>query len=578
MFSTRYDWAWHQSLGFRILALLSIVLLPIGLIAVLQTQEVTTRVEEKSQQNILALSERAAGGQHAPIQAAFGAALVIGATAVDLQDNPGECSAFLERIVSITPIYAFVAFIPPDGQVTCSSLGEAFDATVYDNFDASMSERTPSVMVNRAGPLSGESVLIVSEPIRLDGEFYGFISISIPHERLAADLPGRADDRPRNILLLNSRGEIVSASSGFEIAQEERPAERDLARIATEPAGVFQGSAMNGAPYIYGSSTLIPDVLTALAVWDSDTPAARQLSFAIPPSLFPIFMWVASLIVAYFALDRLVVRQIRNLSDGIRLFALDRRSPFVDNGHLLSGELTAIERDFHRMAEDVIYDEAKLEGAIKEKDVLLKEVHHRVKNNLQLISSIMNMQLRKTTNSETRQILSRLQDRVQSLATVHRKLYQTENLDKLDAGYLVRDLVTQTARLGTTPDQRIDLQFDIDAIVMFPDQAVPLSLFLTETAINAFKYADAEGDETPWVKVRFVLEAPGQALLEISNSLGPLSMETKEGEMSGFGSQLIRAFSMQLRAKTDITQQDGVYRVVSRFNVEDFEPEYREEV
>ena len=85
-------------------------------------------------------------------------------------------------------------------------------------------------------------------------------------------------------------------------------------------------------------------------------------------------------------------------------------------------------RDFLSMAEGILQDEAELEDALREKSLLIREVHHRVKNNLQLIASIMNMQIRRSRNSETTSVVRRLQDRVLGLARVHRQMYEAQTL------------------------------------------------------------------------------------------------------------------------------------------------------
>ena len=108
------------------------------------------------------------------------------------------------------------------------------------------------------------------------------------------------------------------------------------------------------------------------------------------------------------------------------------------------------------MITSVLHDEAMLEDSVHQKDVLLLEVHHRVKNNLQLIASIMNLQIRKSINPEARVMLRNLHDRVMSLATVHRELYQTSGLVDVRADELLESIVSQVLRMGARTEQPID--------------------------------------------------------------------------------------------------------------------------
>ena len=96
-------------------------------------------------------------------------------------------------------------------------------------------------------------------------------------------------------------------------------------------------------------------------------------------------------------------------------FAETREFSPVTGGLVMPSELQALQDNFDRMADNIMQDEAAMENTVREKNVLIKEVHHRVKNNLQLISSIMNMQIRQAKQDETKSALSRLQDRVLSL-------------------------------------------------------------------------------------------------------------------------------------------------------------------
>ncbi|MFD2440547.1 histidine kinase dimerization/phosphoacceptor domain -containing protein [Paracoccus kondratievae] len=106
---------------------------------------------------------------------------------------------------------------------------------------------------------------------------------------------------------------------------------------------------------------------------------------------------------------------------------------------------------FHNMARILIRDEEAMEAAVNEKTVLLKEVHHRVKNNLQLIASIINMQIRVIDHDDARRVLRSVQDRVASLATIYRNLYQAEHLDSVHADRLIKDIINQMANATLGP-------------------------------------------------------------------------------------------------------------------------------
>ena len=173
-----------------------------------------------------------------------------------------------------------------------------------------------------------------------------------------------------------------------------------------------------------------------------------------------------------------------------------------------------------------------------------------MKNNLQLIASIINMQSRAIDDPDAKRVLRRVQDRVASLAAIYRNLYQAEHLDSVQADELVADIVDQMTAATRGLSDTVSVSTRIERLTLLPDQAVPLSLLATEALTNALKYAGppAAGGAAI-VTVALGHEADGRASLEITNTVGP---RDHEAESTGLGSQLIEAFSQQLDAEAEI--------------------------
>jgi two-component sensor histidine kinase len=132
---------------------------------------------------------------------------------------------------------------------------------------------------------------------------------------------------------------------------------------------------------------------------------------------------------------------------------------------------------------------ALLEQSLGEKETLLKEIHHRVKNNLQIISALLEKQALKTNDAVTKRLMKEGQDRVFSMALVHQSLYQSDNLNTIEIKpYL--DMLTQHIRQSyTSEDQTIALTLDVDDSTINIDTAIPLGLILNELITNCYKYA-----------------------------------------------------------------------------------------
>jgi hypothetical protein len=189
---------------------------------------------------------------------------------------------------------------------------------------------------------------------------------------------------------------------------------------------VFLGENQNGLQRIY---TLVPIEDTALTVigdWRVDDGLAPQMIAYITPAVLPLLIWIASRAVAMLLVYKLVLRHTIGLRENMAAIASNRQMDTTRASSSMPNELQSLAENFDRMTNIVVRDEVALEDSLREKIVLKKEAHHRVKNNLQLISSIMNMKIRLAKNEETRTVLSRLQGRVRKLETIHRDLYKSQ--------------------------------------------------------------------------------------------------------------------------------------------------------
>ncbi|MCB9421391.1 MAG: ATP-binding protein [Ardenticatenaceae bacterium] len=137
--------------------------------------------------------------------------------------------------------------------------------------------------------------------------------------------------------------------------------------------------------------------------------------------------------------------------------------------------------------------EQRLQASLYEKDVLLKEIHHRVKNNLQVISSLLNLQASQTTEPAVLQALLEGQDRVRSMSLIHEILYRSDNLAQIDFGMYVRELASQLHQTYSLDDGQIDMDVQVETVLLPLDTAVPCGLILNELVSNALKHAFSDG-------------------------------------------------------------------------------------
>jgi two-component sensor histidine kinase len=399
-----------------------------------------------------------------------------------------------------------------------------------------------------------------------EGGHLGYIGMALPHAALGGQAPsstGVPAEVP-DFVTLNDKGVVLTASVGLDAVGEVLPAGMNLReRMGEEHVG-FTARTAQGQERFYAMVPLIPGQLFALG----SVPARNALILG-PVSVFTPFMLVAlmlagSLVVAWFAAERLVTRYIRRLGRAIRAFASGSRVVGDLDMDRAPAEIREVGQAFLRMTDTILHDEAELEDTVHQREVLLREVHHRVKNNLQLIASIMNMQMRRAKSPETKALMKGLQERVMSLATVHKELYQTSGLTDVRADELLGDLVRQIVGMASAPGRTFGIETNFAPIPLAPDQAVPLSLLLTEGLTNAIKYAAPEpGTTSPRIALRFARSGEGRVELVIANSAPVTGPASSEG--TGLGSQLVNAFASQLGGEVRSGVSDGLFTLRLEF-------------
>ncbi|MCA0943277.1 sensor histidine kinase [Salipiger pacificus] len=575
---------WRQrptGLAARIILFLSLALVPIGVVAYFQTSKLAEETRLRSQLSLVALTEAAALGERETVLRAQGGAQAIGATLGQQMDDPQRCSDQLAGYLGASPGYSFAAIMTLEGDLSCNSRGVEMNVTDFPRLMHIVDQPGATAWLNRRGPISERSVIVVAQPYFIGGELAGHVLLSVPSVLLPRghDLPGPNDFH--DLITINEQGEILTSRGDVDQVANILPADLDLKSLVGGKSQSFAARSADGETRVYAAAPLVPGMIHAVGIWSRENAEAQAISvngLAFVAAALPFLMWAASVIVAFLAVNRLVIRHIKRLSRRMRAFALSRRVPAVRD-EAMPAELADMEDDFLDMADAILRDEAQQENALREKTILLKEVHHRVKNNLQLISSIMNMQIRQSRNDETRAILQRLQDRVRSLATIHRNLYQTEDLGHVNAGNLLKDLVGQMEQMSEVSGRRVNLTIAADDIEAVPDQAVPLSLLTAEAMTNAMKYAGPGADGVTRVSIRLARLTRGRAELEVINSArkdapGEAAAQRAPGEIAGLGSKLMQAFATQLGGtlEQDWTEA-GDYRVHIIFALVEFTPD-----
>ena len=208
----------------------------------------------------------------------------------------------------------------------------------------------------------------------------------------------------------------------------------------------------------------------------------------------------------------------------------------------------------HGDAQRALADE-RLRASLREKEVLLKEVHHRVKNNLQVVSSLLGLQARLIADPTTRKQFEESQYRIQSMALLHETLYQSDNLARVDFSEYIRRLAEQLFR-SYRSSQRVELRIDLAALHFHVDAAVPCGLIVNELMSNALKYA-FPGTRRGEIRLELREARPGEAELVVAdNGVGfPPGVDWVTARTLGL--RLVRTLAEQIQGRVELDCSAG---------------------
>jgi two-component system, sensor histidine kinase PdtaS len=564
---------YKSRLAVRFALILALALLPAGFIAFVQTAALEREVRGRTEAALLGATLQAAAAETGLIGRVQGMVGALAAAIPHVADDPDACIALMDEVAAAEPLASVVALVPLSGLMTCSSGGRTYDYSEIPLFKQIIAAEAPYFWVNSTGPLAGTAVLGISRPVYdMQGTYIGYAvmtvtQVSLDALRYEALAAGAGLSTPAVFWTFDRNGQILTSNVDLSIVNQAVPATRALTDIVGGKAESFRATSVSGQRMTYAVVPLVNGELYLMSGFRAED-LGNTLYARVTPYLPTFLMWFVGLLGAAIAAEFLVTRYVRTLNRSMVSFARgDRRLEAIEMEGAPT-ELEELARAYAAMTESITRSEAELEDSIHQKEVLLREVHHRVKNNLQLISSIMNIQIRSARSGEARDLLKNLQERIMSLATVHRGLYQTSGLADVRARELIPDIVRQILAMSSGTEKPFETHNEIDDLRLVPDQAVPLSLLLAEALTNAIKHAGAARGTPGRLVVRLKRSGGSSAVLEVSNStLDTPQIVGAEGQNTGIGSQLIGAFVQQLSGRQEVIETEGTYMLRVTFTV-----------
>jgi two-component sensor histidine kinase len=214
-------------------------------------------------------------------------------------------------------------------------------------------------------------------------------------------------------------------------------------------------------------------------------------------------------------------------------------------------EIQNMAHTLESMADAIVARDNSLRDSITQKDTLMREIHHRVKNNLQVISSLINMQRRNLIDPIARDALSDTGQRIAALALIYRSLYQGPDLKRVDISQFLGDLLAQMVTERRPHGGSVRTELDADELIIDPDKLAPFALFAVEAISNAQKHALSIKEGV--LKISFKVHGDEAELRVTDEGSGEVLSTVGEG----VGRTLMAAFARQLRGRMELAPNDS---------------------
>ena len=468
-------------------------------------------------------------------------------------DDPEECNAVLARLNSTENAYTNLAIVNRDGSTRCSGLPvpAGLDVSDTDWFQDVMTGDPFSIGRARIGAASNQNVLVLAIPADRSPDPSGVIVTGVSISLLEQLGLQARDDTGHLAGIVDRSGRVLTQRQHLEVNNVDLA---HLAEAATSGHVIFETEDLTGSVQTLALGRVIEDDVFVLIAQPAIPFFAWQNINITASILLPILMWLLSLVVIWIASDFLVLRWLRYLRRFARLYGMGRYDLFPERAAKAPAEIRELADSLKWMAKRIKERDEELLESLDQKQMLVREVHHRVKNNLQIITSLINLQLGRLRDEASGHALREAQSRINALAMIHRNLYEAEDLTRIEISAFIKELAELTHEASTGELFRVDLNFhtEVEDEQLTTDQAVPLSMFITEAMTNAYKHAFAEGVDGQVMSVVLLQSELDDGRPAISVTVADNGPGIDESDTyRGVGTSLFDAFAVQLDGKAE---------------------------
>ncbi len=540
-----------MSVKLRLLLLVLVAALPVFLLTA--WYEVVDRRQWRSaaEQQLLRSVRLLAAQQDQFFQRADSTLTAMLVAVSDSWSDTAACNAYLIRLAERNPAYTGFGVATPDGTIVCSSLPERLlgvNLAERDYFQDVLASGGFSIGGVQTGISSGRAIAGLATPLLDEAGSVELVGVS------GLDLAGlsgtisAAVSSPGVGVVFDGNGTIVARSPEPErwVGQSVTPQHLEVARTG---GGVVESEGVDEERRLWAVSALLPQkgIYASIGVPAADLFAQANRLFWMHIGLLCL-VFTAAAIAAVFMGERAIRRPIDALESAVaRLRKGDLAARSVGVGS--APEFVHLGQSFNEMAERLQEHEGELAQLVSQRELLIREMNHRVKNSLQMVSGLIGLQRSAFSDPHVKAKLADAQARIAAIAKVHERLYTAEQLDQVDAGRYLAELCREITDSTALEAAGGEIRCRADNVAMPPDQAIPLGIIATELATNAIKHAYPEGGGR--VDVELAEEDGGWRLSVSDRGAGvPAGFEAEAH--TGLGMKVVRALTQQLGARMEV--------------------------
>jgi two-component sensor histidine kinase len=466
-----------------------------------------------------------------------------------IPDHEEECTSYFKSVIADIPIYREAAIIDTDGKFHCSTIPIPPTLDVRDRIYFYEPLKTGKLTVGTItqGRVTHSTSVHLSMPYKdADGSIRGVIVLILNPEKLAEIIPAYPWRSEHRLIVLDREGSLVLTIPSNDFENVGAISKAIFPKIAHAPSGTIDIKGPNGRSEIIGFVPLndaSQGLFTAVAI-DRDSALAEASIINIRGIAFNLVAIVLAVVGVWLATYIMIDRPIRAIiKSARRREAGDTSKKFPKLR--FSAEFGQLSAALSRMSD-------RINELLKQKDLLLRELQHRVMNSLNLLSSLLDVQRRYVVDPAAKEHLANARDRIIAMGTVYRNLYQADTVEYVEFSGFLNTICNQSeaAYVGTN---KLSIEVEAEPLQLSGAHAISLGMLTHELITNALKHAYSDGVSGP-IRVTLKHKDDGSIELRFSDSGRGLPDNFQIEKTSSLGMKIIASTVRQLGGTLEINR------------------------